>query len=51
MSQPGSDPDRSGGDFWYLLLTAFPFLFLPLLVLGGIALALIMPILTGVSSR
>lgn len=34
---------------WYDVLSAFPFLFLPIVVLIGILCAVVMPYLTGVS--
>lgn len=43
--------DQRSQFFWYDVLTAFPFLFLPLVVAVGIILAWIMPIWTGVMRR
>ena len=43
------EPGQRG--FWYDFLTMFPFVFLPLAALSGVALSLIMPVLTGAYRR
>ncbi|QDU61168.1 hypothetical protein Pan216_20220 [Planctomycetes bacterium Pan216] len=39
------------GRYWYAVLNLFPFIFWPTLAVGGIVCSLIMPWLTGVTSR
>jgi hypothetical protein len=48
-AEPYEEPRQRG--FWYDFLTMFPFVFLPLAALSGVALSLIMPILTGAYRR
>ena len=50
--QPWNDLDRNPArEYWYSVLTMFPFAFLPIVTLIAVIAALVMPYLTGVYDR